>query len=106
MVNVIATIRAKSGKEKETEHLLRGLLQPTHREKGCVKYTLHRRKEAPGTFYFIEAWDTEQDLKNHLASSHIGAVKAREAELLEFIDIAQVEIIRDGSSEKGNLWDF
>jgi quinol monooxygenase YgiN len=106
MINVIATIRAKSGKEKETELLLRGLLEPTHAEAGCVKYVLHRRKDDSSFFYFVECWGTEQDLQRHLNSAHLQAAMTRRDELLESVDIATVELVRDGASQKGILWNL
>jgi quinol monooxygenase YgiN len=106
MVTVIATIRAKSGKEKETELLLRGLLEPTHAESGCVKYTLNQRNDQPGTFYFVEAWKTIEALQAHLSSSHLTRAMARKDELLESVDIAQTAPVMEGSSPKGTLWNL
>ena len=101
MVTVIATIRSKAGKEKETERLLRGLLEPTHKEPGCKKYTLHRRQDQPGAFCFVESWATPAALQTHLTSPHIQSAMARKDELLESVDIAAVESLQEGSSEKG-----
>ena len=91
MVTVIATIQSKAGKENETALLLRGLLSPTRSEPGCNKYLLHRRKDNPRMFYFVESWATPEALQTHLNSAHIKQAMARGPELLESIDIAEVD---------------
>lgn len=93
---VIATIRARPGKEKEAEALLKSLLEPTHREPGCVLYALHKRMDAPGTFFFVEKWKSQADLDAHLKSSHIQAALARQAEILELLDIATAQTLSSG----------
>jgi len=39
-VRVVARVVARPGKEDELQTLLRGLIEPTRREPGCVTYEL------------------------------------------------------------------
>jgi quinol monooxygenase YgiN len=102
-VVVLATIQAKPGKERETEALLQGLLQPTHAEPGCVFYALHRKENRKDTFVFIEKWRNAANLPAHLTSSHIKTVLAHQAELLLRLDIEKLVPILGGEPAKNHL---
>ena len=66
---VIARAVARPGKAKQLRSLLRGMIAPTHAERGCLIYDLYEA-EKPGTFHFYELWATRRDLHRHAASSH------------------------------------
>jgi quinol monooxygenase YgiN len=66
---VIARAVARRGKAKQLRSLLRGMIAPTHAERGCLIYDLYEAED-PGSFYFYELWATRRDLKRHAASSH------------------------------------
>jgi len=89
-VHVVATFQTKPGKEREAEALLQGLIEPTQREEGCLRYVLLRRIDRPGTFYFIEEWRSTGDFRKHIASDHLSAVMARRDELFTVVDLAFV----------------
>ncbi len=101
---MIATLKARPGKEADVETLLKGLLVPTHAEKGCVRYALHKRIDAPGTWYFVEEWERQSDLDQHLKSAHLQAMKARKEELFSALDVALVEPLPAGHIHKGYLF--
>ncbi|MFG0317205.1 MAG: putative quinol monooxygenase [Planctomycetota bacterium JB042] len=81
-VTVVATIRAKPGREAETRAVLEGLLAKTRVEAGCLNYDLHVAADDPGTFLFHENWESKAHLDRHLESEHLTAFKARFDELL------------------------
>jgi quinol monooxygenase YgiN len=91
MLPVVALIKAKAGKEKELEAMLRSLVAPTRAEAGCVQYDLHVDKAQPGLYVFVERWESESHLKTHLKSSHIQSGMARRAELIETLDIRRLQ---------------
>ncbi len=101
---VLATVQAKAGMEAATEKMLIGLLSPTHAEAGCVTYALHKRIDRPGTFYFVEQWESQQALDAHLGSAHISAALNRQAELLSVLDIAVIDPIRAGQPAKNFIY--
>jgi quinol monooxygenase YgiN len=72
-VTVVATMNAKPGKEGEMKELLRGLLTPTRKERGCISYDLHENPEQPGKFLFYENWESKALLDAHLKSKHMAA---------------------------------
>ena len=87
-INVVATIKAKAGKEKELENVLTSLVMETHKEPGCLTYALHRSVNNAATFIFVEKWASETALNSHLQSPHIAKAMAQKEALIESLDIA------------------
>ena len=56
LVTVVATMRAKAGKEDELRAALESVLEPTRAEAGCVNYDLHQGLQDPAVFTFYENW--------------------------------------------------
>jgi quinol monooxygenase YgiN len=73
-LRVVARIKAKSEKVGEVRELLRGLVELTRKESGCVSYELLQNKEDPTDFTFIEEWESEAAFESHAASDHIKAI--------------------------------
>ncbi len=71
MLIVIATVKAKAGKEKELAEVLKKFVAPTRRESGCIQYDLHVDQSDPGSFAFYERWVDEAALEAHLKTPHI-----------------------------------
>ena len=53
-VRVVARIVARPGRVEELCALLRGLIEPTRREPGCVTYELLQNTPDPTDFTFVE----------------------------------------------------
>ncbi|MFJ4603813.1 putative quinol monooxygenase [Streptomyces griseoluteus] len=53
--------------------MFREAVPEVHAERGCSRYSLHKKKESDGHFVMVEKWDSEQDLQAHRE----GAVMAR-----------------------------
>jgi quinol monooxygenase YgiN len=102
-ITLIATIRAKAGKEKDVESVCRGFLAPTHKESGCLFYALHQSQSDPRSFIFIEKWRSQEDLSAHLNSSHITAGFKRKEELIERIDISPLIPLSGGDPRKETI---
>ncbi len=81
-LTVIATLRARPGKETALREALQALVAPTRQEPGCLNYDLHQALEDPGSFLFYENWASRQHLDEHLARPHVQALLARSEELL------------------------
>jgi quinol monooxygenase YgiN len=81
LLTVVATLRARPGKEKEAREALLALVEPTRGESACVQYDLHQSLEHPGEFVFYEKWLSKETLDQHLATPHLSALKARVDEL-------------------------
>ncbi|MBZ0159490.1 MAG: antibiotic biosynthesis monooxygenase [bacterium] len=80
-VRVVARIVARPGKVEELRALLQGLVEPTHREPGCVTYELLQNKTDSTDFTFVEEWRSEADLDAHLQSPHLQHARVRLPEL-------------------------
>lgn len=81
MIVVIAQLRARIGREKELEQVLRGMIAPTHKEEGCIQYDLNISSSDPGVFVFYERWRDQSDLDAHLKTPHMVPALARVEEL-------------------------
>jgi quinol monooxygenase YgiN len=82
-LTVFAEFHAKPGREEELVGLLKGLLEPTRKERGCLQYDLHADNDKPGHFLFFENWASVELLQAHLGSPHLTAFQAQAAELLD-----------------------
>ena len=83
LLTVIASMRAKPGKEQELEDVLRALVAPTAAEAGYVNYDLHRGVEDPAQFFFYENWESAEHLDAHLQAPHLQQALGRIDELLD-----------------------
>ena len=94
-VNVVATIVAKPGNEKEVEGGLLGLIEPSRQDPGCILYELHRSLDDPRVFVFYETWESRELLGKHLETPHLLAWRAKAPKLAESMDVRVLEKIGD-----------
>ena len=93
-IRVIARIVARPETVKETQALLQGLVEPTRRESGCVRYELMQSRQNPGEFTFVEEWANESALNAHFTTEHVKAAFAKVPALLaEAPDIRQYKLL-------------
>jgi quinol monooxygenase YgiN len=83
LLSVVATMRAKAGREQELRELLESLIEPTRAEDGNHTYALHQGSKDPAVFVFYENWETQGHLDAHLATPHLQAALPRIPELLD-----------------------
>src|SRR4051812_4514734 len=76
-IDVVAHLHAGPGHEALFREVLEGFVEPTRREKGCLRYDLFFDAENPNQFTFIEEWVSREDLDRHGQSDHIAAGRAR-----------------------------
>jgi quinol monooxygenase YgiN len=75
-VVVIATAKAKPGKESELERVLREVAKPTRQQPGCVHFSLYRSADDPGVIVGVERWTTKADHDRHLQGPHFQKLAA------------------------------
>jgi quinol monooxygenase YgiN len=102
-VTVVAVAKVKPEHEERALELLRGLIEASHDEEGCVKYTLHRSKNEPGTFSIVERWRSQADLDAHFEQPHIGVMQEVLGYLEEPPTILFCEPLPAGDDAKGRL---
>ena len=81
-VRVIARLRAKPGKEVELRTLATGLIAPTRKEAGCIRYELLVNEADPAELTFVEEWRDGDTLNAHLATPYVQHALSRCPELL------------------------
>jgi quinol monooxygenase YgiN len=83
MAKGIAQVKVKQEGVKDFIHAVTELAIPTRAEKGCIFYELYQMKDEPCDFFFVEEWDSEDDLQKHLQSPHVKAFVEKAAGLTD-----------------------
>lgn len=76
---IVARFRAREGHAQEVETLLRGFVEPSRGEDGCLFYDLHREIEGDQAFIILDGWRDKSAFEAHASSAHV----ARTLALLE-----------------------
>ena len=74
---ILATARAKPGKEAELERALRDAAEPTRAQQGCLRFELYRSAQDPAVITAFEHWASEEDHDRHLQGDHVKRLVAR-----------------------------
>jgi len=67
----VAEFYAKDGKTDDLISALHSLMNPTHKESGCLRYELNQRVDDPRWITFIEKWTDKKAFDEHCAMSYI-----------------------------------
>ena len=70
-VHVVARFTATAGQEDALKAVLTALVAPTRRELGCYQYDLLADSSDPRQFCFVERWDDNAALDQHLETDHV-----------------------------------
>jgi len=81
-VTLVVVLRAKEAQHLLLEAELRALVSPSRKEKGCLKFDLHRSAEQPGAFLLHEVWAAREDHTAHTRTPHFLRWNARKDSLL------------------------
>ncbi len=93
-VTVVATFKAKPGKEAAAREAITALIAPTRAEAGCINYDLHQSADDPAIFMLYENWLSKNDLDEHLAMPYLKSFLGTADDLLaEPVDIALYKMI-------------
>ena len=76
-VRVVARLVALPEKVEELKAILIGLVEPTRKESGCIKYELLQNQAEPTDFTFVEEWASDDALDTHLESEHMDAASTQ-----------------------------
>ena len=102
-VTVVAVAKIKPEHEERALQILRGVIEASHDEDGCVKYTLHRSKNEPGTYSIVERWRSQADLDAHFGQPHMQPMQEVFGYLVEPPTILFCEPIPVGAEAKATL---
>lgn len=70
MIKVVAKSYAKGDTLDKILELAKEMVEKTVKEEGCIKYELFQDVKDPNALIFIEEWENEQALDDHMASEH------------------------------------
>jgi len=59
---------------------MRGMLEPSRVERGCLSYRLYEDVENRNAFFLLEEWATQEDLERHIS-------KDNQRQLLALMDL-------------------
>ena len=80
-LKMIARFDALPNQLEPLRETLIGLIEPTRREVGCLRYELWHNREDPSELTFVEEWQSDAHLAAHLETPHIKALFVRLQEL-------------------------
>ena len=80
---MIANIKAKPEHAAAVLDVLRGYIEPTRAEHGCLVYDLFQNLADPTQFTFVEEWTDQAALTAHSQSAHLTAGRLKLADLIE-----------------------
>lgn len=71
MIDMILTLRVKSGMEAKAEDLLRELEQETaENDPGCLRYQWYKA-EQPNLYYLLQRWTDQKAVEAHTQAAHM-----------------------------------
>ena len=82
-VTVVATFKAKAGKEDALKSAIEAVVGPTRAEPGCINYDLHQSSQNPGVLMLYENWKSKKDLDEHLEMPYLKDLLGKADDLLE-----------------------
>lgn len=74
MIDATIKITVPPEKRKEVLQTLKEILGQIRREQGCVSCNCYVDVEAENILFFMEEWQSREDLDTHLRSSHFGVL--------------------------------
>ena len=72
-VEVIASLRAKPGKEEQVEAVLAEVATPSREEEGCIEYGFYRDRADATRVLAFEIWANQDALDFHFETEHFKA---------------------------------
>lgn len=70
-IRVVARVVALPEKVDQVKSILLALIEQTRPEKGCITYELLQNQSDATDFTFVEEWESQALLNEHLNSTHI-----------------------------------
>jgi quinol monooxygenase YgiN len=83
LLTVMASMKARPGKEQLLREALEALIEPTQHDEGMVAYHLHQGVEDPALFCFYEKWTNAEALDTHLQAPHLVELGTKVEDLLD-----------------------
>lgn len=93
-IGVVATLTLKKAEDQSVIEAIKALHQATHKDdKGCIQYDVHKDTEKENTYVFVERWESEARLIEHMEKEHFKRYKAFMADKIESMSLQKLEKI-------------
>ncbi|MBE7212782.1 MAG: antibiotic biosynthesis monooxygenase [Gluconacetobacter diazotrophicus] len=73
---IVARFHAKPGHAEQVEPLLRGFVEPSRAEDGCLFYDLYRDAADPDLFVILDAWRDHAAFEAHASTDNVARTLA------------------------------
>jgi len=84
MIAIVATMKAKSGKENELIAIMKGLVKAVREnEPGALDYTFHRSHKDASSFLVYEKYKDGEAMQAHMAAPHFQQAAQKMGDLLD-----------------------
>jgi quinol monooxygenase YgiN len=91
-VVIVAKIKIKEEFKDEILNELKELHKSTHAfDSGCLQYDLHKNLEDSSSFTFVETWENQELLDEHMTKEHFFAFVKKVEDKLENLEISKLE---------------
>ena len=84
-IKVITRIVTQPENVEEVEAALRGLVEPTRAEPGCIHYELLRNITDPTDFTYIQEWESGEAFEAHLDTEHTKKIARKLTQLIKMM---------------------
>jgi quinol monooxygenase YgiN len=69
---ILVTLKmiVRPGRRSDLLETMRGMLEPSRVERGCLSYRLYEDVENRNAFVLLEEWATQKDLESHIRTDN------------------------------------
>jgi quinol monooxygenase YgiN len=72
MIVVVGRVQTDSDKRSELVRIGQAVAAASRQESGCISYRVYEDTELENEFVFVEEWESDEALRRHFATAHIG----------------------------------
>lgn len=91
---LIATLTLKNSNNEGVLDALTTLHKATHQnDAGCLQYDVHQDADNKNTYVFIETWESEALLAEHMKKEHYNSYKAFMGDKVESMSLQKLKKI-------------
>ncbi|UJR13602.1 hypothetical protein I4U23_000615 [Adineta vaga] len=103
VIHCVIDFFVKPPAEEKVRELLTGILEPSRKEDGCLKYKLFQNMADKCQFTLIGAWENEDAFEDHLQSDHYRkADSAMKDDLSKTTDVKRYKYIQTDPTKMGD----
>lgn len=81
-IHIVARLVARPDSIEALRPLLLGMLEPTRKEAGCIRYELINNRANPAEFLFVEEWASQEAINAHMETPHLQGLVVNASPLL------------------------